>query len=74
MTYYRTKFLRFLVSRRKITQDTTKDSYMWVPVQKWDRVWTDEELYSIYDLTKDEIEFIESQIKPMNFEVGIDES
>lgn len=74
LTYYRTKFLRFLVSRRKITQDTTKDSYMWVPVQKWDRVWTDEELYSIYDLTKDEIEFIESQIKPMNFEVGIDES
>ena len=74
LTYYRTKFLRFLVSRRKITQDTTKDSYMWVPTQTWDRVWTDEQLYSMYDLDKEEINFIESQIKPMEFEVGIDEA
>jgi site-specific DNA-methyltransferase (adenine-specific) len=64
-SYYRTRFLRFLVSLRKITQDTTRDSYLWVPQQSWNRKWTDEELYKKYGITKDEIEYIESLIRPM---------
>ena len=39
--------------------------YAWVPVQTWDRKWTDEMLYEKYDLTEDEITFIESVIRPM---------
>lgn len=65
-SYYRTRFLRFLVSLRKITQHTTSDSYLWVPQQTWDRQWSDEALYKKYGLTKDEIAFIESMIRPMN--------
>ena len=64
-SYYRTRFLRFLVSLRKITQHTKADTYLWVPQQTWDRTWTDEELYMKYDITKDEIAFIESMIRPM---------
>jgi site-specific DNA-methyltransferase (adenine-specific) len=64
-SYYRTRFLRFLVSLRKITQDTTRESYLWVPQQSWDRKWTDEVLYKKYGLTNDEIAFIESMIRPM---------
>lgn len=64
-TYYRTKFLRFLVSLRKITQDATRSTYTWVPMQTWDEPWTDEKLYAKYKLTQDEIAFIESMIKPM---------
>ena len=64
-SYYRTRFLRFLVSLRKITQDTTSASYSWVPQQTWDRTWTDEALYKKYSLTKGEISFIESRIRPM---------
>lgn len=64
-TYYRTRFLRFLVSLRKITQDTTRESYSWVPQQTWDRTWTDEALYKKYNLTKADISFIESMIRPM---------
>lgn len=30
-----------------------------------DREWTDEKLYKKYDLTKDEIAFIEGLIRPM---------
>ena len=67
-SYYRTKFLRFLVSLRKITQHTTAQSYLWVPQQSWDRTWTDKDLYKKYDLTKDEIAFIESMIKPMELD------
>lgn len=65
-SYYCTKFLRFLVSLRKITQDAVRSTYTWVPQQTWDRTWTDDELYKKYKLTKDEKEYIESAIRPMN--------
>ena len=64
-SYYRTRFLRFLVSLRKITQDTTRESYLWVPQQSWDRKWTDTALYEKYGITKDEATFIESMVRPM---------
>jgi site-specific DNA-methyltransferase (adenine-specific) len=64
-SYYATKFLRFLVSLRKITQDAIRSTYSWVPVQTWDQQWTDEDLYKKYGLTKEEIDYIESVIRPM---------
>jgi site-specific DNA-methyltransferase (adenine-specific) len=67
-SYYCTKFFRFLVSHRKITQDAFSHMYSWVPQQSWDQVWTDKELYKKYKLTKDEIAFIESMIRPMELD------
>lgn len=64
-SYLRTKFFRFLVSLRKITQHATRSTYTWVPQQTWDRTWTDKELYKKYSLTKDDIAFIEMTISPM---------
>jgi site-specific DNA-methyltransferase (adenine-specific) len=64
-SYYRTRFFRFLVSLRKITQDALKSTYTWVPQQKWDHNWTDEELYAKYNISADEINYIESMIRPM---------
>ncbi len=64
-SYYATRFFRFLVSLRKITQDATHSTYLWVPMQTWDRTWTDAELYAKYGLTEVEIAFIESMIRPM---------
>jgi len=63
--YYRTRFFRFIVSLRKITQHALRSTYTWVPRQSWDRAWTDEELYAKYGLTDDEVRYMESQIKPM---------
>jgi site-specific DNA-methyltransferase (adenine-specific) len=65
VSYFRTRFLRFLVGLRKITQDTTASSYTWVPQQVWDHHWTDKELYAKYGITDDEIAFIESMVRPM---------
>jgi len=65
-SYVRTRFLRFLVSLRKITQHATRSTYTWVPQQAWDGIWTDEKLYNKYGLTKDDIAFIESRIRPMD--------
>ncbi len=64
-SYISTKFFRFIVSLRKISQHTKADTYRWVPQQSWDREWSDETLYKKYDLTNKEIEYIEAVIRPM---------
>ncbi len=64
-SYVRTKFFRFLLSLRKITQHASKPVYAWVPQQSWDRLWTDAALYEKYGITPDEQSFIESMIRPM---------
>jgi hypothetical protein len=57
-----------MVSIKKKTQNSTRDSYQLVPLQDWSKPWTDAELYKKYDLSKDEIAYIESMIKPMGGE------
>lgn len=65
-SYIKTKFFRFLVLLIKNTQDATSKVYSFVPMQDFSKSWTDEELYKKYNLTKEEIDFIESMIKPMD--------
>ena len=64
-SYYRTRFFRFLVSLRKITQHALRSTYTWVPQQAWHGTWTDELLYEKYGITDDEITFINEMIRPM---------
>jgi site-specific DNA-methyltransferase (adenine-specific) len=63
-SYVRTRFFRFLVWLRKVSQHATRATYSWVPQQAWDRPWTDKDLFKKYGLTKPEIEFIESVVRP----------
>ena len=65
ISYIRTKFFRFLVLLRKNTQHASANVYSFVPMQDFSKPWTDAELYKKYNLTKEEIAFIESMIKPM---------
>ena len=62
--YLCTRFVRFLVSLRKSTQDAAKGVYSFVPDLPLDSVWTDAELYRRYGLSEEEIAFIEDQIAP----------
>jgi site-specific DNA-methyltransferase (adenine-specific) len=64
-SYYRTKFFRFMVSLRKITQHALHSTYTWVPIQTWDRTWLDSDLFEKYGLTDEEVEFLESRVRPM---------
>lgn len=66
--YLRTRFVRFLVSLRKNTQDIYNERFQFVPDLPMDRDWTDELLYKKYGITKGEIAFIESMIRPMGEE------
>ena len=63
--YIKTKFFRFLVSLRKNTQNTTRDTYSFVPVLPMTEEWTDEKLYKKYNLTQKEISYIEESISQM---------
>lgn len=73
--YFTTRFTRFLHSIGKASQDATSKTYRFVPLQdftsKSDIDWKksvneiDKQLYKKYKLTKEEIKFIEDNIKPM---------
>ena len=63
--YMKTRFFRFLIAQISLSQHITKDRYVYVPIQDVNEPWTDEKLYKKYGLTTDEVEFIDSMIRPM---------
>lgn len=62
--YMQTRFFRFLVSLIKNTQNISKGSFAFVPVQDLSRPWNDKDLYTKYGITDDEVGFIESMVRP----------
>ncbi|MBQ3034260.1 MAG: Eco57I restriction-modification methylase domain-containing protein [Deferribacterales bacterium] len=73
ITYISSKFFRFMVLLVKNTQNAPRGVYQFVPMQDFSKPWTDEELYKKYNLTDEEIAFIESMIKPMDIEEADEE-
>ena len=75
LKYIKTRFARLLLGTLKVTQDNPKDTWANVPMQDFtansDIDWSksieeiDAQLYAKYKLSKEEIAFIESMIKPM---------
>lgn len=75
LKYVKSKFARCLLGTLKATQHNPKDTWANVPMQDFtansDIDWSksieeiDAQLYAKYNLSKDEISFIESMIKPM---------
>ncbi len=65
LSYMKTKFFRILVSAVKITQACPKKAYRFVPMQDYNKPWTDEELYAMYGLTNEEIDYIENKLEDM---------
>ena len=65
LQYLKTRFVRALVAMVTATQHMSKVNFRFLPLQDFSKPWTDEELYKKYNLTDEEIQFIESMIKPM---------
>jgi hypothetical protein len=65
MNYLKCKFVRFLILQSMTSQDLSPERFRFVPVQDFSHPWTDAELYKKYNLTDEEIQFVESMIKPM---------
>lgn len=70
--YLATKFVRFLVLQRKISQHVTPDRFSFVPAVDFTRRWTDADLYERFNLTSDEIDYIEASIKPRSLILSLD--
>ena len=66
ITYIQSCFFRYLVSIKKRTQHTSRDVFQFVPMQDWSKRWTDAELYKKYNLSKEDIAYIETLVKPMD--------
>ena len=65
LSYVKSKFARFLVQITLSSIHLSKQVFVLVPMQDFTKPWTDAELYAKYQLTPDEIAFIESMIRPM---------
>lgn len=75
LKYIKSRFMRAMIGVVKITQDLTPSKWKYVPLQDFtahsDIDWSksvaeiDQQLYRKYDLTADEIEFIETHVKEM---------
>ena len=75
LKYIKSRFMRAMLGVVKITQDLTPSKWKYVPLQDFtahsDIDWSksvaeiDQQLYRKYDLTADEIEFIETHVKEM---------
>ena len=66
-TYLSTKLLRFLVLLHKPSQDAARSVYTFVPTQDFSEKWDDQKLYKKYGVMKEEIDFIDAMIRPMEF-------
>ena len=65
MDYLKTQFVRFLILQIAMTQQLSKASFAFVPCQDFTRKWTDKQLFERYDLSSEEVNYIQGMIKEM---------
>jgi len=75
LKYIKSKFVRAMLGALKVTQDNNKDVWKFVPIQDFtensDIDWSqsipeiDQQFYKKYNLSKEEIAFIEEKVQPM---------
>ncbi len=73
ISYTQTKFFHFLIGLIKISQESRRKIYTFIPMQDFLEEWTDEKLYKKYNLTQEEISFIETMVRPMPLGDDLDE-
>lgn len=66
LSYIKTKFFRALLFYNRHSLNISKESFSLIPLQDFSNTWTDKDLYKKYKLTQEEIDFIETMIKPMD--------
>lgn len=71
--YLRTKLVRFLILQTLAGMNISISNFQFVPWQDFSQSWTDEQLYKKYGISNEEIEYIESLIRPMETSGEADE-
>ena len=65
MDYMKTKLFRFLLQQSLTSIVMSKDKFCFVPLMDFSRQYTDQDLYNYFNLSQQEIDYIESLIKPV---------
>ena len=65
--YMTLKFPRFLLHETYSSMNITKSNFRFVPFLDYRKEWSDEELYKLFNCTMDEIETIESMMRPLEY-------
>lgn len=63
-SYTQTRFFHLMLTLKKNTQHTSRSVYALVPQQDFSCPWSDDKLFKKYDLDNDEINFIQTMVKP----------
>lgn len=66
------KLPRFLLRQAISSLNISRECFRFVPHEDFSEEWTDQKLYSKYDLTDDEIRLVEETIRPMQVSIGDD--
>lgn len=69
--YIQCKFPRYLLRTTYSGVNVSQGNFVFVPIMDFTRKWTDQELYSYFELTEDEILLIEKTMRPMNNEEAL---
>jgi site-specific DNA-methyltransferase (adenine-specific) len=61
--YLNTKFARLMIKLKQFNKNYTSGIFTWLPLLDFSKSWTDEELYKYFNLTQEEIDYIETNVK-----------
>jgi site-specific DNA-methyltransferase (adenine-specific) len=60
------KLPRFLLKQTLTSMNIAKDNFMFVPKMDWSKAYNDEELYEYFDLSKEETEYVDKIMRPID--------
>ena len=66
LSYIKTKFFRGLLSFNRIQKNLSRTTFDLIPLEDFEKDWSDKKLYKKYNLNSNEIDFIENKIKTMD--------
>ena len=65
INYFNTDLVSFLIKQKKITHNSSKETYSFIPSLNMKYNWTNEKLYKLFNISNSEIEYMSKSIKDM---------
>jgi len=65
INYFNTDLVSFLIKQKKITHNSSKETYSFIPSLNMKYNWTNEKLYKLFNISNSEMEYMSKSIKDM---------
>lgn len=63
VAFLKLKLIRFLILQTITSMNLTFKNFLFVPIKRFNHLWTDKELYDFYDISESEVDYIERVIR-----------